>query len=183
MKMNELVTWFQKEYPELVADMRECSHHGEHLNPYHEEGYVVRLASGERVKFKSEEYLALARIMSNMSPLTFWSRMEYGKIDREFLEQLPEEFRDECDEIADTLERQYGELQQATYYEFSSIAVELGLGKDLQEDRKKLGIYLKENRVIHAPAMFPYLLQNGPDQIDKYIMKQIKPVGNILRDI
>lgn len=38
--MTELVSWFQTEYPELVASMRACSHHGESLNPYHVEGDI-----------------------------------------------------------------------------------------------------------------------------------------------
>lgn len=42
MKMFELVTWFQKEYPELVKSMHESSHHnvGVDFNPYHLEGDV-----------------------------------------------------------------------------------------------------------------------------------------------
>lgn len=38
--MTELVSWFQTEYPELIASMRACSHHGESLNPYHVEGDI-----------------------------------------------------------------------------------------------------------------------------------------------
>jgi len=40
MNMSELISWFQIEYPDLVKSMQECSHHGEHLNPYHLEGSV-----------------------------------------------------------------------------------------------------------------------------------------------
>ena len=42
MQMFELVTWFQKEYPELVKSMHESSHHnvGVDFNPYHLEGDV-----------------------------------------------------------------------------------------------------------------------------------------------
>ncbi len=44
MTMNELVTWFQENYPENVSQMRESDHHFEYpegafsLNPYHLEG-------------------------------------------------------------------------------------------------------------------------------------------------
>lgn len=40
MNNSQLVTWFQKKYPELVRGMKECSHHldEQNLNPFHEEG-------------------------------------------------------------------------------------------------------------------------------------------------
>lgn len=45
--MNELIRWFQNNFPELVRDMQNCTHHyvdpesGEiHLNPFHLEGDV-----------------------------------------------------------------------------------------------------------------------------------------------
>ena len=38
--MNELIIWFQKEYPHLVEEMKNCSHHGDDLNPYHLEDDV-----------------------------------------------------------------------------------------------------------------------------------------------
>lgn len=39
---SELVQWFQEEFPELVSDMQQCSHHysASELNPYHLEGDV-----------------------------------------------------------------------------------------------------------------------------------------------
>ena len=162
------------------ATIQELQSHLETLD-HTEEGYVVRLESGERVKFKSVEYLALARIMSNMSPLTFWSRMENGVIDREFLQQLPEEFRDECDKIADTLEDQHDKLCHEIYEEYNSIIVHL-IESEKGDTRKELGLYLKENEVKHSAAMFPTFL-NNMEALDKYIMKQIKPVGNVMKDI
>ena len=129
-----------------------------------EEGYVVRLADGYRVKFKSAEYLALARILSHISPLTFWERMENGKIDRSFLESLPEEFRDECDRIADTLEEQY----QKTYAEvvggfertLKAVNLEPGIENYSNEHRKMVGLYLKNSKCVHKAAIFPYMLGN-----------------------
>ena len=39
--MDKLVIWFQTHYPDLVEDMRNCSHHSDSsLNPYHLEGDV-----------------------------------------------------------------------------------------------------------------------------------------------
>lgn len=138
-----------------------------------EEGYVVRLKDGYRVKFKSEEYLALARIMSNMSPLTFWSKMENGKIDRQFLEQLPEEFREECDKIADKLEAQH--FTKKTLYNSQF------LGLDIEGKERKEVAFLCKKYQLNLPVMFA-LLDGKEETVDKIIMKEIKPVGNILKE-
>lgn len=44
--------------------------------PFNEEGYVVKLHSNMRVKFKGEEYVEMHRIISGLSPLIIWERME-----------------------------------------------------------------------------------------------------------
>jgi putative nucleotidyltransferase with HDIG domain len=40
MNNAELVTWFQRKYPNLVKAMKECSHHGNNLNAFHLEDDV-----------------------------------------------------------------------------------------------------------------------------------------------
>jgi RNA ligase len=147
-----------------------------------DEGYVVRLADGYRVKFKSKEYLRLARIMSNMSPLAFWEKLdEKGVIDRKFLEELPEEFRDECDEMADQIETRYVDVKGEIYCDFNEI---LNCAKEEKvldyEIRKYMGLYIKDMNVPHAGAMFSMLLENDA-AVDKYIKKTIRPTGNIIK--
>lgn len=139
-----------------------------------EEGYVVRLENGYRVKFKSAEYLALARIMSNMSPLTFWERMENGVIDREFLETLPEEFRDECDKIADRLEKQYKHKGMKYAIEFKSYFISTNI------TRKEVALTCKE-KGLNLPAMFA-ILDKKDDILDKIIKTEIRPTGNIIKE-
>jgi len=149
-----------------------------------EEGYVVRLSNGYRVKFKSAEYLALARIMSNMSPLTFWDRMENGVICREFLEQLPEEFRDECDKIADRIEAQYSSTMAEVVGDFCYVLKALDMEPHfpvINDTRKEIGMYLKENKMKHSSAIFPYLLGNDA-AVERYVKKTIRPTGNIIKE-
>lgn len=168
------------------SSISELQTHLETLD-HNEEGYVVRFGNGERVKFKSAEYLAIARIMSNMSPLTFWERMENGIIDREFLQQLPEEFRDESDSICDILESQYDRVYADVVGDAERTLKGVNLepmhpGFYCNQHKKMIGLYLKENDLKNSGAVFPYLL--GRDKaVDKYIMKQIKPTGNVLRNI
>lgn len=166
-----------------VYYVNNIKHLQEHLETlgYNEEGYVVKLGNGYRVKFKSAEYLRLARIMSNMSPLAFWEKMENGIVQRDFLEQLPEEFREECDKVADTLEERYQQTLSEIVGDFEICLKSLGYEPDpvTNEMRKGVGLYLKENKPEHSGAIFPYLL--GQDQaLEKYIMKTIRPRANIL---
>jgi RNA ligase len=142
-----------------------------------EEGFVVRLKDGERVKFKSAEYLKVARILSNMTPLNFWKAMKDGVVQQEIIEDIPEEFRSECDRIKGELEAVYKFTYNEINREFHHAIQSIGGLFDIEEDRKKLGLFIKEHgsELKHAGAMFPMLLDNG---IDKYIMKEIRPKGN-----
>ena len=145
---------------------------------YDEEGYVVRLDSGYRVKFKSAEYLRLARILSNMSPLAFWEKMEKGRIDREFLEQLPEEFRDECDEMATKLEQQYIEVYREILDETKIAIFSMTTEETKKFDKfKQLGLYLKSSSMKHTGAIFCVVRENN-EGLEKYIMRYIRPKAN-----
>ena len=52
-------------------------------------------------------------------------------------------------------------------------------GLDSEDDRKNLGLFLKENpnEIKHSSAMFPMLLKSGTE---KYIMKVIRPKNNMV---
>lgn len=142
-----------------------------------EEGFVVRFENGERVKFKSAEYLKVARLLSQLTPLNFWKAMKDGVVQQEIIEEIPEEFRPEVDRIKFGLEATYGvvraEIEDDYHYAIKSI----GGIFDLSEDRKKLGLFIKENgsELKHPTAMFPMLLEGD---VDKYIMREIRPKGN-----
>lgn len=142
-----------------------------------EEGFVVRFRNGERVKFKSLEYLKVARILSNMTPLNFWKAMENGIVQQEILEEIPEEFRPEADRIKFNLENIYNVVQAEIENDYQYAIKSIGGLFDLDVDRKKLGLFIKEHGsdLKHPGAMFPMLLGNG---LEKYIMKEIRPKGN-----
>jgi RNA ligase len=150
--------------------------------PYTEEGFVARFPGKniERVKFKSLEYLKVAKIMNHMSPLSFWGAMIDGKVRVDFMEQLPEEFRIEADKLLATMELKYDECRAEVLSEFANIMMTLGGDGSIDDCiRKDLGLYLKDNDVKHSSAMFSMLLGKN---IDKYIMKTIRPTGNNLTE-
>jgi RNA ligase len=56
------------------------------------EGYVVRFASGLRVKVKFADYVRLHRIVTGVSTITVWEHLSEGRNFSELLEQVPDEF-------------------------------------------------------------------------------------------
>ena len=134
-----------------------------------EEGYVVRLDDGTRVKFKSRAYLDVARLKGNMTPLAFWKTMKNGKVNVDFVEQLPEEFRDECDRLTQAIEEKYGYELLLLHDQFMD-----NLNKHM--DRKDIGI-ISMDKGLNSAAMFA-ILDEKDDVLDKIIMRRIRPFGN-----
>ena len=145
--------------------------------PKDQEGFVVRYKSGLRVKIKGHEYLRVHKIISQLSPLSAWEAMENGKVRRDYLEQVPEEYLREFQPIVDELEKQYSLIYSIILLNAEALP---GKGTD-KESLKLVGLYLKANLTFeHAGAMFPYLL-GKQDALNKYIMKAIRPTGNVLK--
>lgn len=128
------------------------------------EGYVVRFANGERVKIKSKRYLNIARVLSNLTPLALWKCMENGKVRNKDLEQVPEEFQKEIQQIVYKLQMNYLFLSQEIYNEFWNV---------YGNSRKKIGL----SDAKHKGAIFS-ILDDKLDKLDNYIMKQIRPKGD-----
>ncbi len=142
------------------------------------EGFVVRLSTGERFKLKSPEYLKIARILSRMSPLVLWESMVEGKVSTELMMSIPEEFRDVYEQFRRDLEYNYRmEMKQADeHYSNVMIATRESSREELN---KSIGIYMSKNTNKFNPYVFP-ILNNKFDNLDKMIMKSIRPTGNIL---
>src|SRR5207249_3478205 len=73
----------------------------------HFEGFVIRFADGRRVKVKTEWYLQIAKIMSNLTPIAVWEVMRGGKVPDSYLVQVPEELRPVAEKYQAILEGQY----------------------------------------------------------------------------
>ena len=89
--------------------------------PASEEGYVANF-NGMRVKFKSPEYLRIARIKSNSGPLALWEKFSdtnFGDIEVDFLESLPEELREDVEQLIIDLEHDYGTVWHDIFVDHS----------------------------------------------------------------
>lgn len=145
--------------------------------PKDEEGFVVRYESGLRVKIKGAEYMRIHKIISQLSPLSAWECMTNGVVNKDYLTQIPEEYRKDFQVIVDSLEMSYKSILQQIKED-----VELLPKVDIttKEGLKAIGLYTQgDHKLNHAKAMFPYLL-NKQGALEKYIMNRIRPTGNVL---
>jgi len=62
------------------------------LIPKDNEGFVIRFKNGYRVKIKSDEYVRLHKIITNLSNRDIWECLKYGDNLNSFLENVPDEF-------------------------------------------------------------------------------------------
>lgn len=142
--------------------------------PYNEEGYVVRVSrNGFRVKFKGDEYVKMHRIVTGTSPLTLWESMTNGKVSKELLISIPEEFRDTYESMSKELEKKYKMVKDEVEDSFKNILVICGT------DRKEIGLFLAKNDILYSKMIFPRLLEKY-DKLDQMIMREIRPTGNVL---
>lgn len=142
-----------------------------------QEGFVVHYHSGLRVKIKGAEYLKIHKMIANMSPLSFWESMENGKVNPDYLAQLPEEFRPVYEPMVTQLEWAYNKTMTQIIVDNSLILC----SAPSQRTYKAIGMAIQSGAhgFKHPSAVFPYLLGKN-EAVDKYIMKTIRPHGNIL---
>jgi RNA ligase len=147
--------------------------------PYNEEGYVVRFQDGTRAKFKGDEYVEMHRVVTGLSPLVLWENMENGRVSDTFLSNIPEEFRPQYIAMAEELEMRASDVMHRVEYYAQQIAGELFSGKFevTGDNRKTLGLYLKENECTLNQYIFPYFLGKG---VWEMVQKEIRPTGNKL---
>lgn len=148
--------------------------------PKDEEGFVVRFNSGLRVKIKGREYLRVHKLISQISPLSFFESMDNGKVRIDYLQELPEEYREEAEVLTKTLEDKYKQVSDEIKYEVDTFIRKNGFVDMKERDhRKRVGLYVKDAKPRHGSAIFSTL--NGQmNRLDQYIMKQIRPKGNVL---
>ena len=138
------------------------------------EGFVIRFAGGRRVKVKTDWYLALAKIMTNLTPIAIWDVMKQGRVPAEYLMTVPEELRPLAEKFKAVLEGQYARTLLEIEEKAAPILAKLG------SDRKALGLYVNEHLDELGPcrrALF-LLLDGKRERLEKIIMDLIYPLGN-----
>lgn len=106
------------------------------------EGYVVRFASGQRVKIKFEEYKRVHKLVTGLSPKSVWEHLRSGKNFAELIEQVPDEFFAWVKDIEQYLRRAFESIESACQMELDLILKQMpgATRKDLA-NRINQGMY------------------------------------------
>ncbi len=138
------------------------------------EGFVIRFGDGRRVKVKTEWYLGIARMLTNLTPIATWEAMTGGKVAASFLAGVPEELRPLAERYQAVLEGQYARALLHVERCVRPILEHFGpdrraLGRFTEERRHQLG-YLRS-------AVF-LILDGKADRLDQFVKEQIYPRAN-----
>jgi len=100
------------------------------------EGYVIRFASGLRIKLKFEEYVRLHRLVTETNSKRIWEYLKDKRPVEELLVRVPDEFYKWVKDTIAKLENQYRILEEEAKTEFQKIK-HIGIRKDFAEQAKK----------------------------------------------
>lgn len=129
------------------------------------EGWVLRWSDGFRVKVKTEEYLAIHRLISNLTPRRIHEALCTGAY-AQYLTALPEEYRPEAERIASEI------TSQATTLTTKAHAVFSDLRPLLSDGRKAFAL-----EAVKHPDVRPYLFLLADDRpIADKVLKDCEPL-------
>jgi RNA ligase len=140
-----------------------------------QEGFVVRFASGYRLKLKGVAYRHVHALLSNTTPLGLWRVLESGEDLDALRRQIPEEFWTDFDDIARLLLARLADLEARV--DAAHAAVE-------HLTDKELGLQLGQVDAAVRPWIFTRR-KGGPawardPKNRRGVMKEIRPTNNVL---
>lgn len=124
--------------------------------PSQQEGFVVKFSNGLRVKFKTEAYVQMNKILNSMNIKTVWESMVDGKIPDAYMMTVPEEVREEAERYKADLEKRFSEILNRAIFELHQLPVQPVDEKDA-EAYKKIGLFMKDNssKFTYPVLVFP----------------------------
>ncbi len=94
------------------------------LNWANSEGFVVRFSNGDRVKIKFEQYLAMHRVVTNMSSSTLFEWFKEGSaVLEERLKEIPDEFYESAKHQWKDFQERYDKLFEKATNRISEIGI------------------------------------------------------------
>ncbi len=124
-----------------------------------EEGFVIRFASGLRVKIKFAEYVRLHRVLTQVSTRNIWEYLATNQSFDEILDRVPDEFYDWVKRTVADLNAQY-----------AAIEAECRAAFRILDTRKDTALYFQTQRY---PAVLFLMLDNR--DYSAAIWKLIRP--------
>lgn len=152
-----------------IEDLVEHSH----TLSNNQEGFVVRYASGTRIKIKGAEYRRIHALVSRITPLGVFECMAAGDNLEAMRREIPEEFWADFDKISELLDMRIREILFHVQGEAARFA---------GQSDKEVGLALSTISPLARPFIFAYRrgddLQEGRSRQALY--KHIRPTGNRL---
>lgn len=138
------------------------------LEEKNKEGFVIRFASGFRVKIKFDEYVRLHKLLTGINKKTVWEWLKNGDDYHTLLTNIPDEFDAWIRNTAeDLLDRKYI-IETKAYVEFKRIQ-EMN-----PQTRKDWAVEIVKQKHL-APILFNMLDEKDPSPV---IWKMLKPTGD-----
>lgn len=128
------------------------------------EGFVVRFQNGFRLKVKSEKYVALHFIATQLSNKIIWEHLKDGGNIRHIYNIAPDETFEYIDSIVEDLRIRFSEIQTATHVVYQDIINKTSTRKEFAEK----AINYREISCLL------FMLYDGKN-IDQTIWKMIEP--------
>lgn len=104
------------------------------------EGFVIRYASGLRVKVKHAEYLRLHRILLGLSNVAVWEQLAAGGDLAAYIGTVPDEWYGWLQATVADLQTRYAQIEQAVQAEFAQVQTAVGLA-----DRKAFALAVQKS--------------------------------------
>jgi RNA ligase len=124
LEYNMMVGQYSKQFAVVkkfelksFGELRETIMKGED----NKEGFVIRFASGLRMKMKFEEYCRLHVILTNVSNLTVWEHLMFNYDFDALYDRVPDEFYDWLKRTINSLQSEYNEIERQALKEFTRI--------------------------------------------------------------
>ena len=139
------------------------------------EGYVLRFASGVRVKVKHDEYVRLHKVMTNISSVTIWEYLRDDLAIMTLLDRVPDEFYQWVRDTIRKLEDDYEQLEDQAHKQ----AYEILAGLVGQQDADRLADTAQQVRRQIAQARAPF--REVVNEVDELCQPGIAPAALVDR--
>jgi RNA ligase len=142
------------------------------------EGFVIFVPkTGQRVKIKQEDYVALHRIVTGLNARTVWEQLSSGKSLDELIERLPDEFHDWVKHEAEALIKAYDAIDFRVLDDLRAAKMKATSEYLEGNERNIRKIFAKHAQNSWSPGLV-FAAMDGKDYAGK-VWKMIKPEGNI----
>lgn len=139
-----------------AADNRHFAVNNVPLRGSDAEGWVVRFASGLRMKIKLADYIRLHGVVTRTNARTLWEALSTGTDPAGLLQTVPDEFSEWMRERIDALQQERIRYQAEAWKDFQKI-------RPLGEDRKEFALAAQASP--YRPALFRLLDGRGTEEL------------------